>query len=116
MNLYAFITYIEKIINFQYICVYLCQPEVKLSEEIDALENDCDYTEFLEAANGSTMHLNMYIDHDHENLFDWIEMEEPEPEEPRYEDEDVDSIMADNDRCDHEEDDEVISSKRTFNE
>lgn len=43
-------------------------------------------------------------------------MKELEPEETEYEDKEVDSIIADGEMCDHEEDEEVIPTKITFND
>lgn len=87
-----------------------------MSDGLHVLQNDCDYYEFLEVINENKKNMNVYIDHDHEPLFDWIEMEDPDAMEPEYKDEDVDSIIEDGEKCDHEEEVEVISSKRTFND
>ncbi|CAH1444143.1 unnamed protein product [Lactuca virosa] len=59
-------------------------------------------------------HVDVYIDHDNEPLFEWIQKEEPDDEELVYSEEDVDSVLADDENCEHEEDECVTSSKRIF--
>lgn len=82
-----------------------------MSDGLHVLQNDCDYYEFLKVINENNKNMNY-----HEPLFDWIEMEDPDAMEPEYKDEDVDSIIEDGEKCDHEEEVEVISSKRIFND
>ncbi|CAH1414816.1 unnamed protein product [Lactuca virosa] len=72
MNFSDFIKYVVNLIDFQCKYVYLCLPEVRLSEGLHTLQNDYDYSEFLKVANAHR-HVNVYIDHDKEPLFDWIE-------------------------------------------
>nr|KAJ0208880.1 hypothetical protein LSAT_V11C400179400 [Lactuca sativa] len=80
---------------------YYCPHEVMLSEGLHAIQNDCDFNEFLEDIN---------------------EKEEIGYEETNLEDDDlvsiddVDSILEDGLKVEHVEDDEVISLKRTFND
>ncbi|CAH1443560.1 unnamed protein product [Lactuca virosa] len=113
INFSDFIKYVEKLIDFQCKHVHFCLPEVRLSEALHTLKNDCDYSEFREVANAQRQ-VNVYINHNNEPLFDWIEKEEPDIEELQYLDEDVDSVLEDGEKCEHEEDDSVISSKRIF--
>ncbi|CAH1430084.1 unnamed protein product [Lactuca virosa] len=93
--------------------VYYCIREVRLSEGLQTLQNECDYSEFLEVANANR-HVDVYIDHDNEPIFEWIQKEEPDDEELVYSEEDVDSVLADDENCEHEEDESVTSSKRIF--
>ncbi|CAI9264559.1 unnamed protein product [Lactuca saligna] len=90
-----FIKYVEKLIDFQCKHVYYCIPEVRLSEGLQTLQNECDYSEFLEK-------------------------EEPDDEDLVYSEEDVDSILAYDENCEHEEYEYVTSSKiifkRTYND
>ncbi|CAH1443732.1 unnamed protein product [Lactuca virosa] len=108
-----FIKYVEKLIDFQCKHVYYCIPEVRLSEGIQTLQNECNYSEFLEVANANK-HVDVYIDHDNEPIFEWIQKEEPDDEELVYSEEDADSVLADDENCEHEEDESVTSSKRIF--
>ncbi|CAH1422220.1 unnamed protein product [Lactuca virosa] len=108
-----FIKYVEKLTDFQCKHVYYCIPEVRLSEGLQTLQNECDYYEFLEVANANR-HVDVYIDHDNEPIFEWIQKEEPGDEELVYLEEDVDSVLADDDNCEHEEDKSVTLSKRIF--
>nr|KAJ0191816.1 hypothetical protein LSAT_V11C800424930 [Lactuca sativa] len=75
-----FIKYVEKFIDFQCKHVYYYIPEVRLSEGLQTLQNECDYSEFLEVANANR-HVDVYIDHDNEPRFEWIRKEEPDNEE-----------------------------------
>ncbi|CAH1450895.1 unnamed protein product [Lactuca virosa] len=88
-----FIKYVEKLIDFQCKHVYYCIPEVRLSEGIQTLQNECDYSQFLEVANANR-HVDVYIDHDNEPIFEWIQKEEPDDEELVYSEEDVDSVFG----------------------
>ncbi|CAI9287636.1 unnamed protein product [Lactuca saligna] len=108
-----FVKYVEKLIDFQCKHVYYCIPEVRLSEELQTIQNECNYSEFLEVANANR-HVDVYIDHDNEPLFEWIQKEEPDDEDLVYSEEDVDSVLADDENCKHEEDESVTSSKRIF--
>ncbi|CAI9284541.1 unnamed protein product [Lactuca saligna] len=108
-----FIKYVEKLIDFLYKHVYYCIPEVRLSEGLQTLQNECDYSEFLEVANANR-HVDVYINHDNEPIFEWIPKEEPDDEELVYSKEDVDSVLADDENYEHEEDESVTSSKRIF--
>ncbi|CAH1451666.1 unnamed protein product [Lactuca virosa] len=89
--------------------MYYCLHEVSLVEGLHVIQNDCDFNEFLEAANGNKR-LNLYVDHYHKPLFDWIQEEETNLED------DVDSILEDGEKGEHEDDDEVISLKRNSND
>nr|KAJ0214107.1 hypothetical protein LSAT_V11C400181220 [Lactuca sativa] len=63
--------------------------------EIDM--NDCDFSEFLEDINGMKR-LDVYVDHHHEPLFDWIQEEEVDLEDDDLVSiDDVDSILEDED-------------------
>nr|KAJ0221802.1 hypothetical protein LSAT_V11C200099770 [Lactuca sativa] len=108
-----FIKYVEKLIDFQCKHVYYCIPEARLSGGLQTLQNECDYSEFLEVANANR-HVDVYIDHDNEPLFEWIQKEEPDDEDLVYSEEDVDFVLADDENCEHEEDESVTSSKRIF--
>nr|KAJ0224806.1 hypothetical protein LSAT_V11C100035230 [Lactuca sativa] len=108
-----FIKYVEKLIDFQCKHVYYCIPEVRLSEGLQTLQNECDYSEFLEVVNANK-HVDVCIDHYNEPLFEWIQKKEPDDEELVYSKEDVHSVLADDENCEHEEDESVTSSKRIF--
>nr|KAJ0214834.1 hypothetical protein LSAT_V11C400184890 [Lactuca sativa] len=96
-----FIKYVEKLIDFQCKHVYYCIPEVRLSEGLQTLQNECDYSEFLEVANDKR-YVDVYIDHDNEPIFEWIQKEEPDDEELVYSKEDVDSVLANDENCEHD--------------
>ncbi|CAI9282595.1 unnamed protein product [Lactuca saligna] len=98
-----FIKYVEKLIDFQCKHVYYCIPEVRLSEGIQTLQNKCDYSQFLEVAHANR-HVDVYIDHDNEPLFEWIQKEESDDEELVYSEEDVNSILADDENFVEDED------------
>nr|KAJ0214890.1 hypothetical protein LSAT_V11C300145080 [Lactuca sativa] len=113
LGFFDFIKYVDKLIDFQCKHVYYRIPEVRLSEGLQTLQNECDYSEFLEVANDNR-HVDVYIDHDNEPLFEWIQKEEPDDEDLVYSEEDVDSVLADDENCEHEEDESVTSRKRIF--
>ncbi|CAI9293645.1 unnamed protein product [Lactuca saligna] len=83
-----------------------------------------DFITFLEKlTNGAEMYINekkrldVYVDHHHEPLFDWIQEEEADLEdEDLVSIDDVDSLLKDGLKAEHVEDDEVISLKRYFND
>nr|KAJ0213335.1 hypothetical protein LSAT_V11C400182760 [Lactuca sativa] len=115
MNFGDFIPFLEKLTNGRCRDVYYCPHEVRLSEGLHAIQNDCDFNEFLEDMNEKKR--LMYVDHHHEPLFDWIQEEEAEFEdEDLVSIDDVDSILEDGLKAQHVEDDEVISLKRNFND
>ncbi|CAH1442427.1 unnamed protein product [Lactuca virosa] len=82
-------------------------------EFIAHLNNECDYHEFLECLHEKKK-VTVYVDHMHEPLFEWIEMEELEVEDDTNSnaDEDVDSMLIDKECWEHEVDDEDFSIKR----
>ena len=42
--------------------MYYCIPEVRLSERLQTLQNECDYSEFLEVANANPgSHVEVYM-------------------------------------------------------
>ncbi|CAI9304146.1 unnamed protein product [Lactuca saligna] len=93
--------------------VYYCPDGQTLCQGLAALHNECDYHEFHECLHEKKK-VNLYVDHMHEPLFDWIEMEEPgiEDDTNSKADEDVDSMLIDKDCWEHEVDDEDFSMKR----
>lgn len=56
----------------------------------------------------------MYVDDLHKPLFDWIHEEEPEPKDDEVSIEDVESILAEGVKGEHEEDEEFIYLKRNL--
>nr|KAJ0217397.1 hypothetical protein LSAT_V11C300107250 [Lactuca sativa] len=76
---FDFIKYVEKLIDFRCKHVYFYIPEARLSERLQTLQNKCDYSEFLEVAN-AYRHVDVYIDHDNEPIFEWIQKEQPNNE------------------------------------
>ncbi|KAL4570881.1 hypothetical protein LXL04_026545 [Taraxacum kok-saghyz] len=79
--------------------------------------NDCDYAEFLEIGAENNGRLNVYVDQYEEPLFEWIQNEEPEVEDDDGQSEDDEDVkFNDGIKCDHQEDDEVISIRRTVND
>ncbi|CAH1452524.1 unnamed protein product [Lactuca virosa] len=116
MNFPDFIPFLEKLTNERCRDVYYCPHEVRLSEGLHAIQNDRDFNEFLEDMN-EKKRLDVYVDHYHEPLFDWIQEEEAVLEdEDLVSIDDVDSILEDGLKAEHVEDDEVISLKRNFND
>ncbi|CAH1445466.1 unnamed protein product [Lactuca virosa] len=116
MNFPDFIPFLEKLTNRRCRDVYYCPHEVRLSEGLHVIQNDCDFNEFLEDIN-EKKRLDVYVDHYHEPLFDWIQEEETDLEdEDLVSIDDVDSILEDGLKAEHVEDDEVISLKRNFND
>ncbi|CAI9294552.1 unnamed protein product [Lactuca saligna] len=96
-NGYAeFIAYLNKITRGMYKDVYYCPDGQTLCQGLATLQNKCDYHEFLECIHEKKKVI-VYVDHFHEPLFDWIEMEEPEVEDDTNSnaDEDVDSMLLD---------------------
>ncbi|CAI9266554.1 unnamed protein product [Lactuca saligna] len=93
--------------------VYYCPDGQTLCQGLAALHNECDYHEFHECLHEKKK-VNVYVDHMHEPLFDWIEMEEPKIEDDinSKADEDVDSMLINKDCWEHEVDDEDFSMKR----
>nr|KAJ0219221.1 hypothetical protein LSAT_V11C300130470 [Lactuca sativa] len=71
--------------------VYYCPDGQTLCQGLATLHNECDYHEFLECLHEKKK-VTVYVDHMHEPLFDWIQMEEPEVEDDTTSnaDEDVD--------------------------
>nr|KAJ0198269.1 hypothetical protein LSAT_V11C700363620 [Lactuca sativa] len=106
MNFPDFIPFLEKLTNGRCIDVYYCPHEVRLSEGLHAIQNDCDFNEFLEDIN-EKKRLDVYVDHHHEPLFHWIQEEEADLEdEDLVSIDDVDSILEDGLKAEHVEDDE----------
>ncbi|CAI9284392.1 unnamed protein product [Lactuca saligna] len=75
MNFPDFTPFLEKLTNGRCRYVYYCPHEARLSEGLHAIQNDCDFNEFLEDIN-EKKRLDVYVDHYHEPLFDWIQEEE----------------------------------------
>ncbi|CAH1413589.1 unnamed protein product [Lactuca virosa] len=93
MNFPDFIPFLEKLTNGRCKDVYYCPHEVRLSEGLHVIQNDCDFNEFLEDIN-EKKRLDMYVDHYHEPLFGWIQEEEADLEdEDLVSIDDVDSIF-----------------------
>ncbi|KAL4564918.1 hypothetical protein LXL04_028994 [Taraxacum kok-saghyz] len=100
-------------------CIYFCPAQERFSNGLNALQNDCDYNAFLETAYGGKQLVNVYIDCMDEPLFEWLEKEDPKSDNEAVEkndEEDVDSQLYDNEKWEHEEDEEVVSTKRTTND
>ncbi|CAI9289113.1 unnamed protein product [Lactuca saligna] len=111
-----FIYFLEKLLTTSAkICINYCLHEASLAEGLHVVQNECDFNEFLEAANGNKR-LDLYADYYHEPLFDWIQEEETNLEDDVVSFDDVDSILEYGDKGEHEDDDEVISLKRNFND
>ncbi|CAI9291730.1 unnamed protein product [Lactuca saligna] len=83
-----------------------------LCQGLATLQNEYDYHEFLECLHEKKK-VTVYVDHMHEPLFEWIEMEELEVEDDTNSnaDEDVDSMLLDKECWEHEVDDEDFSMK-----
>ena len=99
--------------------IYFCPAQERFSNGLNALQNDCDYYAFLETAYEGKQLVNLYIDYMDEPLFEWLEKEDPESDNEAVEmndEEDVDSQLYDNEKWEHEEDEEVVSIKRTTND
>nr|KAJ0185495.1 hypothetical protein LSAT_V11C900465470 [Lactuca sativa] len=116
MNFPDFIPFLEKLTNGRCRDVYYCPHEVRLSERLHAIQNDCDFNKFLEDIN-EKKRLDVYVDHHHEPLFDCIQEGEADLEDDDLVSiDDVDSILEDGMKVEHVEDDEVISLRRNFND
>ncbi|CAH1436303.1 unnamed protein product [Lactuca virosa] len=116
INFLDFIPFLEKLTNGRCRDMYYCPHELRLSEGLHAIQNDCDFNEFLEDIN-EKKRLDEYVDHHHEPLFDWIQEEEADLEDDDLVSiDDVDSILEDGLKAEHVEDDKVISLKRNFND
>ena len=117
MNFSSFIRLLNNVTQERCKSVYYCVPDVRLSQGLQAIQNDCDYTEFLEIGAENNGRLNVYVDHYEEPLCEWIQNEEPEPEDDDGQSEDDEDVkFNDGIKCDHQEDDEVISIRRTVND
>ncbi|CAI9279777.1 unnamed protein product [Lactuca saligna] len=100
-NFPDFISFLQKITNGRCRYVYYCPHEVRLSKGLHDIQK----------------RLDVYVDHYHEPLFDWIQEEEAYLEdEDLVSIDDVDSILEDGLKVEHVKDDEVISLKRIFND
>ncbi|CAH1438027.1 unnamed protein product [Lactuca virosa] len=108
-----FIAHLNVITRRMFKDVYYCPDGQTLCQGLATLQNECDYHEFLECLHEKKK-VTVYVDHFHEPLFDWIEMEEPEVEDDTNSnaDEDVDSMLLDKECWEHEVDDEDFSMKR----
>nr|KAJ0200874.1 hypothetical protein LSAT_V11C600339580 [Lactuca sativa] len=87
-----FIPFLEKRTKGRCRDVYYCLHEVRLSEGLHVIQNDCDFNDFLENIN-EKKRLDVYVDHHHEPLFDLIQEEEVDLEDDNLVSvDDVDSI------------------------
>nr|KAJ0193592.1 hypothetical protein LSAT_V11C800445000 [Lactuca sativa] len=84
--------------------IHLCLPQECFSQGIHALVNEGDYKEFLDLDFANERKINVYVDHQNEPIFEWIEEEETKDEDYNCE-EDEDSIFSNTYSVDHEEDD-----------
>lgn len=120
MGYSGFKSFVEKLVSYissRSRTLYFCVPQVSLSEGLHSLQNECDYEEFLEAANGATnRRIDVYIDHYNEPLFDWIGDEESDKDIEDSEHEEVDEKFDDGAKLSHEDDEQVVSTKRTVND
>ncbi|KAL4565604.1 hypothetical protein LXL04_029706 [Taraxacum kok-saghyz] len=115
MSYSSFVSHIEKIIDMRCKYLYFCLPsEARLSQGLQALQNECDFSEFVEAATGSKV--NVYVNHDDEPIFEWIALELPEEDEAEDQDDEEDEEVIPDGERDHEEDEEVPSVRRTVND
>ncbi|CAH1452985.1 unnamed protein product [Lactuca virosa] len=95
--------------------IYFCLPQESLSQGIHTLVNDGDYKEFLDLAYANERRMNVYVDHQNEPIFEWIEEGENEDQDYNCE-EDEDSVLSDTYSVDHEEDDAeyLFSTNKTM--
>ena len=115
MSFASFVSHLENVIDMRCKYLYFCLPsEARLSHGLQALQNECDFSEFVEAATGSKV--NVYVDHDDEPIFEWIALELPEEDEAEDQDDEEDEEVIPDGEKDHEEDEEVISVRRTVND
>ncbi|CAH1446753.1 unnamed protein product [Lactuca virosa] len=108
MNFPDFIPFLEKHTNRRCRDVYYCPHEVRLYEGLHVIQNDCDFNKFLEDIN-EKKRLDVYVDHRDEGEADL-------EDDDLVSIDDVDSILEDDVKVEHVEDDEVISLKRNFND
>ncbi|KAL4581649.1 hypothetical protein LXL04_006175 [Taraxacum kok-saghyz] len=112
MSFASFVSHLEKVIDMRCKYLYFCLPsEARLSQGLQALQNECDFSEFVEAATGSKV--NVYVDHDDEPIFEWIALELPEEDEAEDQDDEEDEEVIPDGERDHEEYEEVPSIRRT---
>ncbi|CAH1433084.1 unnamed protein product [Lactuca virosa] len=105
-----FIAHLELITRRMCKDVYYCPDGQTLCQGLSTLQNDCDYHEFLDYIHEKKK-VTVYVDHLHEPLFKWIEMEEPEVEDDTYSNEDEVDVI-DKEGWEQEVDDEEFYLKR----
>ncbi|CAI9282421.1 unnamed protein product [Lactuca saligna] len=96
--------------------VYFALEVLRLNEDANefVFSDFIKYVEKLIDFQCKHVHVDVYIDHDNEPIFEWIQKEEPDNEELVYSKENVNYVLADDENCEHEEDEFVTSSKRIF--
>ncbi|CAH1448668.1 unnamed protein product [Lactuca virosa] len=116
MNFAEFISYVKKLVKDGRIIVHYCLPQHSL-RDLRAFEDENDYVCFLDAGYENGGMINLYIDHSHEAVMEWIEEaivedglsdDYTDDDDDDDDDDDVDSELSDNEFVEHEPDDEVI--------
>ncbi|CAH1439196.1 unnamed protein product [Lactuca virosa] len=108
-------------VDVHYNGTFVPNPLVYFAPEVLRLNEDAnefvfsDFIKYVETLiDFQCKHVDVYIEHNNEPIFEWIQKEEPDDEEPVYSEEYVDSVLADDESCEHEEDESVTTSKRIF--
>nr|KAJ0184637.1 hypothetical protein LSAT_V11C900455280 [Lactuca sativa] len=92
MNLKEFKLFVIKLIEGSCDNVYYCTRNKPLAEGIRRIGNDAEYYKFIETSysDEAGLRMNVYIDHENEDVLDWADMEVLEDAEGYYSDPDVD--------------------------
>ncbi|CAH1413384.1 unnamed protein product [Lactuca virosa] len=96
--------------------MYYYLPNQAIIDGLKELRYKDDYVRFLDVGYINDCKTNIYIDHYHKTIMEWIEEEKSEKGDnasETYED-DVDSIMSDDISVDHEVEEEVIEILKSF--
>jgi len=70
MSYMDFLLLIKKLTKSVSKDIHFCLLEAQVNEGLHALQNECDFNEFLEAANGFQKRVNVYVDHFRKPLFE----------------------------------------------
>nr|KAJ0217337.1 hypothetical protein LSAT_V11C300130830 [Lactuca sativa] len=99
-----FMEFLHKLTRRRSKDIYFCLTQESLSQGIHTLLNEGDYKEFLDLAYANERRMNVYVDHQNEPIFEWIDEEENEDKDYNCE-EDEESVLLDIYFVDHKEDD-----------
>ncbi|CAH1415177.1 unnamed protein product [Lactuca virosa] len=98
-------------VDVHYSGTFVPNPLVYFALEVQRLNEDANefvFSDFIKNVEKLIdfqcyhLHVDVYIDHDNELIFEWIQKEESDNKELVYSEEDVDSVLADDENCEHE--------------